>query len=614
MTKTIRHTPIMPFGAEPSVDGVRFRLWAPGQTHVRLAIEGTAEPLAMHALENGWHELTTAAATPGTRYRFMLEDGTCAPDPASRHQPDDVHGPSEVIDPRAYSWHDANWRGRPWEEAVIYELHVGTFTPEGTFRAAIERLDQIVELGVTAIELMPVADFAGTRNWGYDGVLLYAPAASYGRPDDLKALVDAAHARSLMVFLDVVYNHFGPDGNYISAYASDFFTSRHKTPWGDGINYDGPQSRPVRDFMIQNALHWLRTFHLDGLRLDAVHTIADDSPVHLLKELADRVRQTLGQERHVHLILENEENQAHRLERDENGRPRTYSAQWNDDVHHVLHVAATGEEAGYYVDYRGDTEKLARALAQGFAFQGEMMSYRGDTRGESSAHLPPTAFVSFIQNHDQIGNRAFGDRIDATASVQAVQALAAVYLLAPQIPMLFMGEEWAATQPFPFFCDFHDELGEAVRNGRRSEFARFAEFQDEASRARIPDPIAEETFLSAKLDWDAVSREPHAARLRLYRRLLDVRRREIVPRLGRTLRHSGEWDVLGASAVRVVWPLENNGRLVLSTALSSDGIEKVDLIGGRAIWTEGDVSRDQGRLGPWSVLWTIEDGSSGAGA
>jgi malto-oligosyltrehalose trehalohydrolase len=562
----------------------------------------------MQVIGDGWHDLVTDGAAAGTRYRFVLADGTCVPDPASRHQPEGVHGASEVIDPSSYAWTDAEWRGRPWEEAVIYELHVGTFTPEGTFRAIIERLDHLVELGVTAIQLMPVADFAGTRNWGYDGVLLYAPAAAYGRPDDLRALVDAAHARGLMIFLDVVYNHFGPDGNYIGTYAPDFFTKRHKTPWGDAINYDGEQSRPVRDFMIENALYWLEEFHFDGLRLDAVHTIVDESPEHLLEELARRVRETVGQRRHVHLILENEENEAHRLERTVDGRPRTYTAQWNDDVHHVLHVAATGEDAGYYADYKGDTDQLARALAEGFAFQGELMPYRGEARGEPSSHLPPSAFVAFIQNHDQVGNRAFGDRIDRTAATEAVRALAAVYLLSPQVPMLFMGEEWAAPQPFPFFCDFHDELGQAVREGRRGEFARFPEFQDEEARARIPDPIAEETFRSAKLNWETLSHEPHAARLQFYRRLLETRRREIVPRLGRTLRRAGTWERLGQGAVRLTWPLDGEGRLMLVAALSTQRLAGVDLSDGRVIWTEGTIERERGELGPWSVLWAIDDG------
>ncbi|MGA8025848.1 MAG: malto-oligosyltrehalose trehalohydrolase [Bryobacteraceae bacterium] len=447
----------MPFGSELIKDaGVRFWFWAPAHENISLFIEGEAEPLGMSATGEGWHALTSHRAKVGSRYCFVLPDGSRVPDPASRFQPEDVHGPSEVIDPAAYCWEDEHWKGRPWTEAVIYELHVGAFTPDGTFRGAIAKLDHLVELGITAIEIMPVADFPGGRNWGYDGVLPYAPDSAYGRPEDLKAFVDAAHSRRLMVFLDVVYNHFGPDGNYVSSYAPGFFTERHETPWGLAINYDGHDSGPVRQFVIHNALYWIEEFHLDGLRLDAVHAIMDDSPKHLLREVAERVRAAAGN-RLVHLIVENERNQASLLERGCGGAG-WYTAQWNDDVHHVLHTAATGEESGYYKDFRGDTDKLGRALAEGFAFQGEITSYAGASRGESSAHLQPQAFVAFIQNHDQIGNRAFGERIGKIASAKAVRAISAVYLLLPQIPMIFMGEEWGASEPFPFFCDFAGDL------------------------------------------------------------------------------------------------------------------------------------------------------------
>ena len=487
----------MPFGAEwlPG-SGTRFRLWAPACQRVDLLVEGQA-PRPMIGLAEGWRELLLDEAGPGTLYRFGLPDGMKVPDPASRFQPRDVHGPSEVIDPAGYRWTDADWNGRPWHEAVLYELHVGAFTPEGTFRAALGKLGHLASLGVNTIEIMPIADFPGRRNWGYDGVLPYAPDSSYGRPDDFKALVEAAHARGISVLLDVVYNHFGPDGNYLSAYAPGFFTDRHKTPWGAAINYDGGHSRPVRDFAIHNALYWIEEFHLDGLRLDAVHAIMDDSEPDLLQELALRVR-AAATDRPLHLILENEDNVASRLLRSDRARPDRYTAQWNDDVHHVLHVAASNEGSGYYVDYLGDTEKLGRALAEGFAFQGEVMPYRGRERGEPSASLPPDAFVAFIQNHDQIGNRAFGERIGAFAPAETVRAIAAVYLLSPQVPMLFMGEEWASAQPFPFFCDFEGDLADAVRNGRREEFARFPEFRDPAMRERIPDPLAEATFRSAK--------------------------------------------------------------------------------------------------------------------
>lgn len=596
----------MPFGAELREDGaVRFRLWAPSHAEIGLELDGATEPLRMSRAAEGWHELVTDRARAGTRYRFVLPDGLRVPDPASRFQPEDVHGPSEVVDPAAHPWRDAAWKGRPWEEAVVYELHIGAFTPEGTFRAAIGRLDHLAALGVTAIEIMPVADFPGRRNWGYDGVLPYAPDASYGRPEDLKALVEAAHARGLMVLLDVVYNHFGPEGNYLHAIACQAFTDRHKTPWGAALNFDGPESAAVRQYFIHNAIYWIEEFHLDGLRLDAVHAILDDSPRHLLAELAERVR-AAAPERHIHLILENEENQASRLQRGSDGRPRWYTAQWNDDVHHVLHVAASGEAKGYYADYKGDTQKLGRALGEGFAFQGELMPYRGHPRGEPSAELPPGAFVAFLQNHDQVGNRAFGDRITAFAPEEAVRAAAAAYLLLPQVPMIFMGEEWAAAQPFPFFCDFGAELAEAVRKGRREEFARFPEFQDPAMRERIPDPMAEETFTSAKLDWEACRRAPHAGWLDWYRRILAVRHAELVPHLP-GIRRGGRYRILGDGAVLVRWALgDGAGELVLAANLSAAPVSGFPPASGRLLWREGAAGED-GNFGPWSLRWSIEE-------
>jgi maltooligosyltrehalose trehalohydrolase len=591
----------MPFGAQITPEGgVRFRLWAPNHDAISLKIKTEPAPRAMTALADGWHELHVRDIGPGANYRFVLPDGFEVPDPASRFQPEDVHLYSEVIDPRAYQWSDGGWNGRAWEEVVLYELHVGAFTPEGTFRAAIDRLDHLRDLGVTAIELMPIADFPGHRNWGYDGVLLFAPESSYGRPDDLKAFVDAAHRRGIAVILDVVYNHFGPDGNYLPLY-SPIFTETHHTPWGAAVNYDADCSDVVRRLIVCNAVFWIREYHLDGLRLDAVHAIIDDSPEHLLHELAGAVREAAG--RHVHLILENEENEAGLLKRDGNGVPLQFTAQWNDDIHHVLHTAASGESSGYYVDYVGDTRKLGRAIAEGFVFQGELMPYRGEARGEPSGFLPPTAFVSFTQNHDQIGNRAFGDRITATVPVEAARAIAAVSLLGPQIPMLFMGEEWAAAQPFPFFCDFEPELADAVRNGRRAEFAKFPEFQDPEQRERIPDPTAEATFLSAKLDWDDVSRGEHAATLDWYRRILAVRHAEIVPLLAAIPGDASRFEVLGDMAVRVRWLLANGLQLVLTANLKATPLDGVRPPEGRTLWTEGGSSA--AGLGPWTVVWTL---------
>lgn len=597
----LRRSHSMRFGAQTGANGVRFRLWAPNQDGIVLRIEGEAEPRAMRILGDGWHELEVREAGPGSLYQYGLPDGLRVPDPASRFQPRDVHGPSEVVEPSAYRWNDAGWRGRPWEQCVLYELHVGAFTSEGTFAAAAAKLNELADLGITAIELMPVADFPGLRNWGYDGVLLFAPDSSYGRPEDLKALVDAAHCRDIMVFLDVVYNHFGPDGNYLPTYAP-IFNDKHNTPWGAAVNFDGSGSAAVREFVIDNAAYWIEEYHLDGLRLDAVHAIMDHSQSHLLDEIAATVRSAAG-DRQVHLMLENEENQVSRLARRGDGRPVSYTAQWNDDVHHVLHTAASGDSAGYYVDYAGNTEKLGRALAEGFAFQGEMMPYRGHARGERSALLPPTAFVAFIQNHDQVGNRAFGDRITSFSPREAVRAVAAIYLLSPQIPMLFMGEEWAAAQPFPFFCDFEPELAEAVRNGRRAEFARFPEFQDPESRERIPDPTAPETFLSAKLDWEGAGRGVHADWRDWYRRVLALRHAEIIPSLQGIGGHAGRYEIVGRQAVQVRWRLGDGSVLALAANLKAEHQEGFGENAGRVLWTEG--SANEGRLAPWSVVWTL---------
>jgi maltooligosyltrehalose trehalohydrolase len=589
----------MKFGAEISDGGVHFRLWAPKMNRISVVLD-EGVPMPMKSIGQGWHELVSADAQPGTLYKFRLEQGGLeVPDPASRYQPFDVHGPSEVIDSNQYVWRDNGWRGRQWEECVVYEMHVGAFTPAGTFLGAIEQLDWLASLGITAIEIMPVADFPGKRNWGYDGVLLFAPDSSYGRPEDFKALIDAAHARGIMVFLDVVYNHFGPDGNYLPSY-SPVFTEQHKTPWGAAVNYDAEGSDVIREFIIQNAVYCIDEFHLDGLRLDAVHAIKDSSTAHVLEEIASRIRR-LPIGRPVHLVLENEENQASWLRRDTLGNPLSYTAQWNDDVHHVLHCAATGESSGYYAAYAGDTEKLGKALAEGFAFQGELMDYRGSPRGEPSSHLPPTAFVSFIQNHDQVGNRAFGDRITSFAPAARIRAIVAIYLLLPQIPMIFMGEEFGASQPFPFFCDFEPELAKLVREGRRAEFARFPEFQDPARREQIPDPTAEQTFVSAKLDWKRATEGIHADWVSLYRELLAIRHREIVPRLRGA--HSGHYKILSKGAVSVCWQMGDGAKLSLMANLADKPVECSIAPADHRLWRAG-VGDD--RLAPWDVLWSID--------
>jgi malto-oligosyltrehalose trehalohydrolase len=566
--------------------GARFVTFAPIVSKLAVDIADRGRAREMSAFGKGWWELIARDARPGDRYCLVLEDGTVIPDPVSRFQPDDVHGCSEIINPDSYVW-QTEWRGRPWEEIVLYELHIGTFTSEGTFAAAIEKLDHLVELGVTALEIMPVADFPGRRNWGYDGVLLYAPDASYGRPEDFKKLIDAAHQRGLAVLLDVVYNHFGPDGNYLPRLVPALFTERHHTPWGAAVNYDDTGCEFVREFVIHNALYWLEEFHLDGLRLDAVHAIRDDSEPHLLDELAERVL-ALDPEREIHLLLENERNEAGRLDR--------YRAQWNDDLHHALHVAATGESNGYYRDYAGRTALLARALAEGFAFQGESTA-NGTHRGQPSAHLSPTSFVSFIQNHDHIGNRAFGERIGALAAPHIVRAIAAIYLLGPQIPMLFMGEEWDCRQPFLYFCDFQGDLAEAVRAGRRKEF----------KHSHVPDPQSDATFAASKLQWGDLDSKPHAERLQWYRRVLEARRANIVPLL-LSIQRAGHGEVIDSGAVLVAWRCEDGCELCLAANLSANPVEFPPQ-DGRLIWHEGPPAEGT-VFGPWTVRWTVNERKS----
>ncbi|MGE5094084.1 MAG: malto-oligosyltrehalose trehalohydrolase, partial [Betaproteobacteria bacterium] len=479
----------MPFGAEYAADATRFRLWAPACPRVDLRVghDARVRTLRMERQRGGWHELRVEGVEAGDPYAFVLPDGSAVPDPASRSNPWDVNGPSAVVDPRAFDWDDGDWKGRPWNEAVVYELHVGTFTREGTFASAIGRLDHLAATGITAIELMPLADFAGERNWGYDGVLPFAPDRAYGTPDELKRLVAAAHRRGLMVLLDVVYNHFGPEGNYLSKYAPHFFNPAHQTPWGAAINYDGARCATVRDFFVHNALYWLEEYAFDGLRLDAVHAIMDDSARHVVMDIAAAMG-GLGRP-NTHLVLENDANLARFLDGSAGARA---TAQWNDDAHHAFHVLVTGEKDGYYADYADDPARhLGRTLAEGFAYQGDASRHReGAKRGEPSRHLPLPAFVDFLQNHDQVGNRALGERLTAIAKPEALRLAVATLLLAPSVPLIFMGEEFGSRTPFLFFCDFHGELERAVREGRRKEFASFERFRDARARERIPDPGA----------------------------------------------------------------------------------------------------------------------------
>ena len=595
------------WGTELLDDGrARFSLWAPRLETLSLVAGDAVLPMAQR--DGGWFELVTDRVAAGDAYAFRLPNGVTVPDPAARAQAGDVHGPSELVDPSAYAWRTGGWPGRPWEEAVVYELHTGTFTEDGTFAEVARRLDHLADTGVTVIEVMPVAQFGGNRGWGYDGVLMYAPHRAYGGPDGLKALVDAAHERGLMIILDVVYNHFGPDGNYLHLYAPDFFDPAQETPWGGAIAYD---RAPVRDFFVDNALYWLEEYRFDGFRFDAINEIRDPSPEHLLETVAKAVRARIT-DRQIHLTTEDDRNITHLHERAGDGGVSMFTAEWNDDFHHAAHVAATRETEGYYVDYAPDpVAHLARALSEGFAYQGEVSQFWGEApRGVPSHHLPPTAFVNFIQNHDQVGNRAFNERLTALAPAAAVEALTAVLLLGPHIPMLFMGEEWGEVRPFGFFTDFHGKLADAVRDGRRREFRRFAQFADEANRAKIPDPNARSTFESSRLDWSRLGREEGGTRHELVRRLLEIRHRKIVPRLGAMQSYAGATATVDGAALGVRWTLGGGATLTLIANLGDmPAAAPIDPNG--TVLYESNPGLDAGLqsapMPPWSVLVCLEE-------
>ena len=586
------------FGTQVMPHGVRFRLWAPLSEAVSLKIYDLELVIPMIAQARGWYEVEVEEARPGMRYRFVLENGQEVPDPASRYQPEDIDGPSEIIDPRAYAWQDGGWRGRPWEEAIIYEVHIGTFTPAGTFRAAIEKLDALVDLGITAIEIMPIGDFAGRWNWGYDGAHLFSPDHTYGRPEDLKALVDAAHARGLSVFLDVVYNHFGPKGNYLQVYAP-LMNAEHQTPWGPAVNFDAEGSSVIRDYVFANARYWLNEYRFDGLRFDAVHEIRDYGPRHMLQDLAETIRASTDG-RHIHLIAGNSDNQAGWLKRREDGAPWLYDAQWSDDIHHSLHNAITGESFWYYADFNNRIDLVGRALAEGLGWQGERMEHEGREKGEPSAFLPPTAFVAYAQNHDQTGNRPFGERISHLVPPACARLWAAIYLLSPQIPMLFMGEEWGAKQPFTFFSDVGKDLADAIRKGREEEMATFPRREEQGVP---PDPMAEATFKACKLDWKDRKQDEHARFLSLYRRLIALRKKEIIPRLAGMQGNNGRFELLTERALRVTWTMGDETELSLVANLSAEPVNGLSLWGSDHLWLEGFATGDT--LEGWSAVFTL---------
>jgi maltooligosyltrehalose trehalohydrolase len=574
----------MTFGANLiGADRTRFRIWAPAQSEILVAVEGTPASL-MARREGGWFEAEVNCSA-GARYRYILQDGTAIPDPAARAQVGDIHGASVVIDPSSYQWRHPDWRGRPWHDAVIYELHAGLL---GGFAGVAKELPRLAELGITAVELMPIAEFPGARNWGYDGALPFAPECSYGSPDDLRALVDQAHGHGLMIFLDVVYNHFGPDGNYLALYAPQMFRDDVATPWGPAIDF---RRSEVRRFFTDNALYWLIEYQFDGLRFDAVHAITESD---WLDEMASEVRKTVTPRRYVHLVLENDDNAASHLN-------RGFDAQWNDDGHHVLHLLLTGEHEGYYEDYKDDpAAKLARCLKEGFIYQGEPSPHRGGKlRGTRSVDLPPTAFVLFLQNHDQIGNRAFGERLTKLANAEALEAATSLLLLCPQIPLLFMGEETASQSPFLFFTDHNAELAKAVREGRQREFSGFSQFSDPKLLGQLPDPNDVGTFEKSN---PVANGDRLLERERLYRELLALRRTEIVPRLAGA--RALDAAPIGPAAVVAQWRMADGRVLTIATNLASRPVQ-LRTPEGRLLFSSSPVARQalaKGELAAYSTI------------
>jgi maltooligosyltrehalose trehalohydrolase len=590
-------TTTRPVGAVPTAAGVEFRVWAPTSRQVEVVLEsagGAAYPLEREPGDDGWFSGRLSAATPGDRYRLRLDGEHSYPDPLSRSQPDGVHGASQIIDHSGFAWTDADWAGRPLDELVIYELHVGTATPDGTFDALVERLPDIAALGATAIEIMPVAEFAGERNWGYDGVYLFAPSRAYGGADALRRLVDAAHGHGLAVILDVVYNHFGPEGNYLPAVSGGrIFTERHHTPWGAAVNYDDDGAAAVRAIVLANVTEWVRDYHIDGLRLDAAHAIVDSSEPHILAEIAAAAR--AAADRPVVVIAEDERNERRLLLPPAAGG-LGIDAVWADDLHHSLRRLLAGDDEGYFSGYAGTTAELARTLRQGWLYEGDVYAPTGAPRGTSSAGLEPPAFVHCIQNHDQVGNRALGERLHHQIEPAAYRAVSALLLLAPYTPLLWMGQEWAASAPFLYFTDHPSKLGRLVTRGRREEFSGFAAFSEPARRRAIPDPQAPDTFARSRLDWDERDREPHAGVLRLYQELLALRS----SRAALLSRGRDDWNVHALS----------DGALALLRTSGEEALLLVANLSGSLTVPLSALPRPP-RPGEWQLLLHTEDARFG---
>lgn len=578
-------------GAVCTSRGTAFRVWAPTKQRVDVVLEaadetGTAFPLTRAA--DGTFHAFVAGIGAGDRYRYRLDGEGPYPDPVSRFQPDGVHGPSAVVDACRFAWSDAGWRGVDAQELIVYELHVGTFTPAGTFAGVIERLSHVRDLGVTALELMPVADFPGARNWGYDGVALFAPARCYGCPDDLRRLVDCAHRLGLGVILDVVYNHLGPDGAYLGTFSPYYFSQRHRTPWGDAVNLDGEHGEMVRAFLIENALHWVHEYHIDGLRLDATHALVDDSPRHFLADVASCVHASSGGRRVV-LIAEDHRNLAQII------RPQAddgwgLDAVWADDFHHQVRRALAGDHEGYYRDFTGSMADVAATVRRGWFYCGQHAQHFDAPRGTDPTGLSPRQFVICLENHDQVGNRAFGERLHHQIDLPAYRAAIVLLLCAPETPLLFMGQEWGASSPFLFFTDHRPHLGKLVTAGRRREFKDFSAFAAAQARQQIPDPQDPTTFFRSRLDWSEATRQPHASLLRLYRAVLGLRCTEPL------LRAAG-WERFGAIA-------ENEHGVLLQRTVPSIGVLAI------AVQLHGAGSIPLAEAGPqlcWQSVLDTED-------
>ncbi|MEZ4502652.1 MAG: malto-oligosyltrehalose trehalohydrolase [Dehalococcoidia bacterium] len=582
-------------GAWLDEDGVRFRVWATNASSVAVRIEAPRSHAGDHPIEaegDGFFTGRVAGIGADARYRYVLDGESAFPDPASRFQPDGVHGASAVVDPSAFEWHDEEWRGLAPEDVIRYELHVGTLTLEGTYASTAAALEALVDLGVTAVQLMPLADFAGDRGWGYDGVAPMAPARCYGTPDEVRALVDRAHELGLAVILDVVYNHLGPDGAYQGAFSRQYYNEAHHTPWGAAINLDGAGSKAVRDYFVEIALHWLHEYHIDGFRLDATNQLIDDGPVHFLEEWARRIHEGARPGVRPLLIAEDSRNLA-TIIRDPEAGGYGFDEVLADDFHHELRRLLAGDHEGYYRDYQGTSAEVARALTEGWTYTGQPSPYLGRARGTDPTGVPLPRFGHCIQNHDQVGNRAFGERLHHEVSLEAYRTASALLLTSAMTPMLFMGQEWAASTPFLFFSDHHDELGRLVTAGRRREFEAWSAFADPAVRETIPDPQALETFARSHLRWDERDLEPHASTLRFYGALIALRRAEPALR----------WNT--EAHQHAVAP--NEDAVALIRRNSANAFATVACLRG-ASTVEVDLDAESGiEAGRWEVALTSED-------